>query len=96
MRGECGVYLNAFASNRNWLFSCRMLMLLSSLSSSLGLIWMVRGSEGPSNIMLSSSSGVGDGCGVFLICVVSVVGVNCSGCCVVSGDVMNSHSSAGL
>ena len=61
MRGECGVYLNAFASNGNRLFSCGMLTLLSSLSSSFGLIWMVRGSKGPSNIMLSSSSGEGDG-----------------------------------
>ena len=96
MRGECGEYLNAVASKGNWLFSCGIFVLCSSLISSVGLMWMVRGSEGPSNIMFSSSSGVGDGCGVFLICVVSVVGVKCSGCCVVSGDVMNSHSSAGL
>ena len=61
VRGECGVYLNAFASNGNRLFSCGMSTLLSSLSSSFRLIWMVRGSKGPSNIMLSSSSGEGDG-----------------------------------
>ena len=46
--------------------------------------------------MFSSSSGVGDGCCVFVICVVSVVGGNRSDCCVASGDLMNSHSSAGL
>ena len=96
MRGECGVYLNALASKGNWLFSCGIFVLFSSLLSSLGLMWMVRGSEGPSNIMFSSSSGVGDGCGVFLICVVSVVGVNCSDCCVASGDLRKSHSSAWL
>ena len=96
MRGECGVYLNALASKGNWLFSCGILVLFSSLSSSLGLIWMVRGSEGPSNIMLSSSSGEGDGCGLFVMSVLSVVGGNRSDCCVVGGDLMSSHISAWL